>query len=67
MVSILRESKKQYYSKLLENNRNNIKGTWKVINKIIKKKGGNVELPNYFTKNLNETINNRKEVADEFN
>ena len=35
LTSILRYSQKQYYTNLLENNRNNIKATWDIVNSVI--------------------------------
>ncbi len=37
LTSILQVCRKEYYSKILSNNKNNIKGIWGVLNSIIKK------------------------------
>ena len=65
LIKIMRCNKKEYYSKLLEENKSNIQGTWKALNNIIKKVLG--KQISFFVNNQNVTINNRKEVADEFN
>ena len=65
LIKIMRCNKKEYYSKLLEENKSNIQGTWKVLNNIIKKVLG--KQISFFVNNQNVTINNRKEVVDEFN
>ena len=38
LTSILRQCEKEYYSNLLEENKQNIKETWKIINKLLNKK-----------------------------
>ena len=48
MNSILRVCEKKYYSTLLEQNVNNTKATWNVLNRILKR-GSNVsQLPSEF-------------------
>ena len=67
LTSIMRQSKKEYYHKLLEQNKNNTQGIWKVLNNIIKKGGARVEMPNYFVKDNNMTVNKTIDIANEFN
>ena len=66
LTNIIRNSKKDYYHKLLEQHKNNIQGTWKILNGIIKK--GNVK-PSYpnFVKKDNTIIESANEIANEFN
>ena len=66
LIRIMRSSKRDYYSKVLEDNKSNIKNTWKVLNGIIKKGSGKVGYPTYFQTN-SKTFNDMSLVADEFN
>ena len=66
LVRIMKSSKRDYYSKVLEENKSNIKNTWKVLNDIIKKGAGKITFPNYFQTN-NTIIKEMNLVADEFN
>ena len=66
----MRVCKKDYYNKLLENNKcyyhNNVKGTWNTINTIITKVPNKFDYP----KNVNDndkTWTNMYEVVDRFN
>lgn len=45
LINLMRCNKKEYYRKLLEENRSNIQGTWKVLNRIIQKDIGKANYP----------------------
>ena len=62
----MRQAKKEYYNKRLEENKNNLKGTWKILNQVIGNKKASTDLPTYFT-NDNKIIENMNEVVNEFN
>ena len=66
LTNIIRTSKKDYFHKLLDQHRNNIKETWKILNGLIKKSTRNAEYPNFFKKEEN-IIDNEMEIANEFN
>ena len=66
LTKIIRLSKEAYYSKLMEQSRNNIKATWKVINSLISKNSGKSEFPKSIKKS-NDIIYNKAEIANEFN
>ena len=55
------------YSNLLEDNKNNIKNTWNVLNAIIKKRSGKAEYPNSFMSPNNKTFTDMASAAEEFN
>uniref|UniRef100_A0A8C6M2L5 Reverse transcriptase domain-containing protein n=1 Tax=Nothobranchius furzeri TaxID=105023 RepID=A0A8C6M2L5_NOTFU len=63
----MRSSKRNYYSKLLEGNKSNIKNTWRILNDVIKKGSGTNSLPNIFLTKDNQEIYQSKEIANEFN
>lgn len=65
LVNIIRNSKKDYYTKLLIQHRQNIQGTWKVLNDLIHKKYSNTDSVNYFNKD-NYTIRRTEEIVNEF-
>lgn len=50
LITIMRLKKKEYYSKMLEDSKNNMQRTWKVLNNIIWNQCNISELPNYFFK-----------------
>lgn len=50
LVNIIRNSKKEYYTKLLIEHKQNIQGTWKVLNSVIHKRKYKGEYPNHFIK-----------------
>ena len=35
LTNIIRIAKKEYYNKLLDNNKNKIKGIWKILNTVL--------------------------------
>ena len=51
LTTILRNSEKIYYSTLLDKEKNNIKGTWKILNTIIRKGQQSSPLPDKFMTN----------------
>lgn len=66
LTAILRKCKKDYYSRLLETNKNNIKGTWNILNSIIRRKKTSTGFPNEFIDN-GKIIKNMDEVVAGFN
>ena len=66
LTSILRLTEKTYYSTLLEQQRTNVKGTWKILNKVINKKYNKPTYPEYFLKN-NTRISKKEDIANGFN
>lgn len=66
LTKIIRCSKIDYYSKLLEDNKNNVKKTWDVLNVIIKKNGKD-EYPSYLLASNGTEITDSASVAGEFN
>lgn len=66
LVIIMRQAKKDYYNKLLDDNKNNIKGTWNILNKVMGNKTAHTALPDHFIYN-NKTLYDLNEVANEFN
>lgn len=67
LVNIMRNAKKEYYNKRLEENKNNLKGTWKILNQVMGNKNASTELPTYFTNENERVIENKNEVVNEFN
>ena len=67
LTSILRQCEKEYYSNLLEESKQNIKETWKIINKLLNKKSTkNSSYPSEI-KNNGSTISGNKNIAEHFN
>ncbi|KAF7660965.1 hypothetical protein LDENG_00270650, partial [Lucifuga dentata] len=66
LTSIIRGQRKDYYSKLLDENRSNMNGTWSVINSVIKSKAGKSAYPNYFVRD-DTFLYDMKISANEFN
>ena len=59
-------TEKNYYSKLLQKHKNDVKGTWKIPNNVIKKKNGTcTSFPEFFKVN-GTTISDKNEIADGF-
>ena len=67
LVNIKRFCEKTYYSNLLEENKNNIKETWKILNNIINKKGKNPQYPQHFNDLNGDVIKEEKTAANKFN
>lgn len=66
LLSIIREHKKDYYAKLLDDNKNSTNNTWGIINKVLHKGKTNQIFPNYITKN-NLNIYEKDTIVNEFN
>lgn len=67
LTNIMRNCKKDFYNKLLENNKHNIKGIWNTLNSVIRNKSRqNIHYPNYFVENDN-IMNNMDDVVNIFN
>lgn len=65
LTKIMRISKENYYSKLVEESRN-IRETWKLINSLIRKNSGKGVFPQSILKG-NNYIYNKEDIANEFN
>ena len=63
LTTILRNSEKMYYSTLLDKEKNNIKGTWKILNTIIRKGQQTSPLPDKFVSN-GKTVACKKDIAN---
>ena len=66
LTNIIRKCRKEHYSKLLENNKNNIKGVWKILNSIIKNNSGHKNYPQYFVDKDIKNYN-MEDVVNSFN
>jgi len=66
LTKILRLRKETYYSSCLEENKGNMKGTWKIINGLIRKKVNEDAYPKFIIKD-NRCIDKKQDVAEEFN
>ena len=63
---IKRKAKITYYKTILEENKHNIKQTWKVLKKAIGKEHDKINLPNTFNVE-NKSVSDKTEIADAFN
>ena len=66
LVNIIRSAKKIYFHNQLEMQKHNIKGTWGVINRIIKGEQRKPDIPKYF-ENENDKLDNIEQIVDGFN
>ena len=66
LTTILRMAEKEYYNNLLNEHAKDVKGTWRILNGIIKKDQKSLRLPKEF-KHGNGIVNNPKGIADGFN
>ena len=66
LTSIIRICKKEYYSTILENNKNNIKSIWTILNNVIRDTPRHITYPQYFSEN-DKKINKMEEVVNQFN
>ena len=67
LTFILIMAEKNYYSKLLQKHKNDVKGTWKILNNVIKKKNSTcTSFPEFFKVN-GTTLSDKNEIADGFN
>jgi hypothetical protein len=64
--SILRNAKVRYYSKLLDDVRNDVKQTWKILNSLTSKTRKTCNYPSEFNNN-GEYVKEYKNIADAFN
>lgn len=55
--------KKDDHNNILNNDKDNIRGIWKVLNSVIVKGLSNINYPQFFTLN-DETLNNLSDVAN---
>ena len=65
-TNIMRISKKEYYRKLIDNNKNNIKGLWNILNNVIGNGSRQVNYPHEFIEN-DMTIDNMDDAVNGFN
>lgn len=66
LTNIIRVCRKEYYSKILNNNKHNMKGIWDVLNGIIKNNSGQQSYPEYFIDNGN-IMENTDDKVNSFN
>ena len=66
LTKILRRSKKMYFDKLLKEHKNDIQGTWKILNNIIKGKQQSSKYPDCFVNNGSK-ITNKRDIKNGFN
>uniref|UniRef100_A0A672Z783 Reverse transcriptase domain-containing protein n=3 Tax=Sphaeramia orbicularis TaxID=375764 RepID=A0A672Z783_9TELE len=66
LTAIIRTHKKAYYDKLLEIHKNDIKGTWKVLNDMIKK-SNKKNFATYVVKNGDTVVENTEDIVNIFN
>ena len=66
LTTILIISEKQYYTKLLVQEKNNMKGTWAILNNIIKKGHQAPSYPQEFVDN-GSVVKNSMDIANGFN
>ena len=67
LTTILRISEKQYYNKLLVQEKNNRKGTWAILNTIIKKCHQAPSYPQEFVDNGSVVKKTSMDIANGFN
>ena len=65
LTGILRKVEKDYYNKLLQNHKNDLKLTWATLNELIKTSLGNV-YPEQFQRN-GKILTNKLDIANGFN
>lgn len=66
LTSILRLCEKDYFSKLIEEKKNDVKGTWRILNDIIRKKSCACDFPDTFV-DENRIVTDTYEIANGFN
>ena len=65
MIEEIKNAKYQYYFDTFTFHKNNIKITWKTINKTLNRGNSRTQFPNEFTIG-NKSITDHKEIADQF-
>lgn len=63
---IRRAAKSHYYTTILQDNKHNIKKTWSILNRVIRKQNDKSSLPESFKIN-DKTESNSHKIANEFN
>ena len=66
LTKIIKTAEKLYYSRILEEQKNNIKGTWRILNQAIKGATTSKKIPDVFL-DKNTEIKDKKEIANGFN
>lgn len=66
LTQILRSCEKHHFDKILKEQSNNIRGTWKILNSIIGKNKNQKKYPEQFKQN-NSIITNKKDISNGFN
>ena len=67
LTTIKRKCKKQYFSKLINDNRDDIKGTWRILNSLINKKNSTIEYPDAFHSDDDSQVKGDRNIANHFN
>ena len=62
LTTIMRQAKREYYNKILKENEDNLKGTWRILNEVMRNKTAPTAMPNYFI-NYNREIKDMNQVA----
>ena len=62
LTTIMRQAKREYYNKILKENKDNLKGTWRILNEVMRNKTAPTAMPNYFI-NYNREIKDMNQVA----
>ena len=65
LIYSIRTAKRMYYDKMLKDNKNNIKETWKILNNLINRKSQKTKLSSIFKLDGRE-ISNPLEIANHF-
>ena len=66
LTSILRITAQNYYCSMLEEQKANVKETWKILNEVINKCKNKPTYPEYFIKN-HKRISKKEDIANGFN
>ena len=67
LSTLMKKSKQAYYDKYFENNRNNIKNTWKEIKSLISLKTVASNIPTVLSLDNGDTVTNPYDIANTFN
>ena len=52
----MRQAKREYYNNMLKEKKNDIKGTWKILNNVIGNKSVSTSLPSHFIDDKNKVV-----------